>query len=395
MLAGDKENELQLAYDLLSRCPDGILAVLEIFEKYIVSTGSKEIQNIVEPAVFVEKLVSVYKKFINLVSVTFKNDVDFESSVDKAFRSILNEKREVSSSEILSKYSDLLMKKGSKDEHLEDRLDDIIILFKYIDEKDVFQTFYSKNLCKRLLFQGSHSDDLESSMISKMKSVCGYEYTNKLQRMFTDVTLSHEVEKSFQETKKGKIGGEFQILVLTAGAWPISLQSKYDFTPPKAFLDYCKLFEQFYVCKHNGRKLVWVHHLASVEVKYTIGDRKYDLQIPLGVLQILLEFQSLDSLELKKMAESMKLNESMLLKAAKPMIDLGILEQNGGILSLNNKFSSKKTKIKVLPNMAENGSETEQVKKVVDDDRRLFVQVMKTNEGFDCENYEGKEGDGE
>ena len=59
-----------------------------------------------------------------------------------------------------------------------------MIVFKYIEDKDVFQTFYSKMLAKRLVQQISASDDAEASMISKLKQACGYEYTNKLQRMF-------------------------------------------------------------------------------------------------------------------------------------------------------------------------------------------------------------------
>ena len=44
-------------------------------------------------------------------------------------------------------------------------------IFKYIEDKDVFQKFYSKWLAKRLVHQTSASDDAEASMISKLK-VC-------------------------------------------------------------------------------------------------------------------------------------------------------------------------------------------------------------------------------
>ena len=45
-----------------------------------------------------------------------------------------------------------------------------MILFKYIEDKDVFQKFYSKMLAKRLVQQNSTSDDAEASMISKLKA---------------------------------------------------------------------------------------------------------------------------------------------------------------------------------------------------------------------------------
>ena len=60
-----------------------------------------------------------------------------------------------------------------------------MILFKYIEDKDVFQTFYTTKLSKRLIHSVSASDESEASMISKLKEACGFEYTNKLQRMFT------------------------------------------------------------------------------------------------------------------------------------------------------------------------------------------------------------------
>lgn len=60
-----------------------------------------------------------------------------------------------------------------------------MVLFKYIEDKDVFQTFYTTKLSKRLIHGVSASDEAEASMISKLKEACGFEYTNKLQRMFT------------------------------------------------------------------------------------------------------------------------------------------------------------------------------------------------------------------
>lgn len=67
-----------------------------------------------------------------------------------------------------------------------------MILFKYIEDKDVFQTFYTTKLSKRLIHGVSASDESEASMISKLKEACGFEYTNKLQRMFTGLwALAH------------------------------------------------------------------------------------------------------------------------------------------------------------------------------------------------------------
>jgi cullin 1 len=71
-----------------------------------------------------------------------------------------------------------------------------MVLFKYLEDKDVFQTFYTTKLSKRLIHGVSASDEAEASMISKLKEACGFEYTNKLQRMFTGMQRKR-VSKSF------------------------------------------------------------------------------------------------------------------------------------------------------------------------------------------------------
>ena len=49
-----------------------------------------------------------------------------------------------------------------------------MVVFKYIEDKDVFQKFYSKMLATRLVGHMSASDDAEASMISKLK--VGFQY---------------------------------------------------------------------------------------------------------------------------------------------------------------------------------------------------------------------------
>jgi cullin 1 len=71
-------------------------------------------------------------------------------------------------------------------------------VFKFLEDKDVFQKFYTKHLAKRLVNGTSASDDAEASMISKLKEACGFEYTNKLQRMFTDMSISKDLNSGFR-----------------------------------------------------------------------------------------------------------------------------------------------------------------------------------------------------
>lgn len=76
-------------------------------------------------------------------------------------------------------------------------------VFKYIEDKDVFQAFYHKMLCKRLVNDTSASEEAERCMIAKLKHMCGFEYTSKLERLLTDVALSRDNSEAFKQVVIG------------------------------------------------------------------------------------------------------------------------------------------------------------------------------------------------
>src|SRR5581483_7704934 len=90
------------------------------------------------------------------------------------------------SPELLALYCDLLLKKSNKnleDQEMEDTLNQVMVVFKYLEDKDVFQEFYSKMLANRLVSHMSPSYEDEFLMIRKLKHACGFECTSKFQRM--------------------------------------------------------------------------------------------------------------------------------------------------------------------------------------------------------------------
>ena len=52
---------------------------------------------------------------------------------------------------------------------IENVLDKSMILFRFLQEKDVFERYYKQHLAKRLLLKKSVSDDSEENMISRLK----------------------------------------------------------------------------------------------------------------------------------------------------------------------------------------------------------------------------------
>jgi hypothetical protein len=96
----------------------------------------------------------------------------FKQSLKSSFEHFLNINQK-SSAEQVARYVDNKMKgqKGLTEIDIELRLDQVMILFKYLHEKDIFEAFYKKHLSKRLLLGKSASYDLEKSMLAKLKAV--------------------------------------------------------------------------------------------------------------------------------------------------------------------------------------------------------------------------------
>lgn len=128
----------------------------------------------------VEDLLEFKKKSEELISRVFseKEYLDlFKSAVKEGFEYFLNiDPNKIA--EYLAKYLDFHLKKSSgqtgiTDEKLEQLINEVIQLFRYVKAKDVFEEFYTRGLCRRLLLKKSASYEAERSMISKLKTECG------------------------------------------------------------------------------------------------------------------------------------------------------------------------------------------------------------------------------
>lgn len=239
---------------------------------------------------YVLTILEVHRKYNSLVLTAFNNDNGFVASLDKACGKFINtnavtieSKSNNKSPELLAKYCDILLKKSSKNPEegeLEDTLNQVMVVFKYIEDKDVFQKFYSKMLAKRLVHQTSASDDAESSMISKLKQACGYEYTIKLQRMFQDMSISKDLNEKFREkTNESNVPNEidFNVQVLSSGSWPFTQTCPFQL--PSELERSVQRFHTFYAGLHSGRKLIWLYNMCKGELVTNCFEKRYTLQV--------------------------------------------------------------------------------------------------------------------
>ncbi|GAU89044.1 hypothetical protein RvY_01640 [Ramazzottius varieornatus] len=406
LLAEEKLEELASIYNLLSRVPNGVDSLYKLVETHIKEFGGATLANNAEqlmndPRAFVLAILEVYDRSSKLIHGAFKGDHGFSTAMDKAFEHLVNNnaitvlaKNPAKVSELLARYCDGVLKKSTKnpDElELEESLTRLMVVFRYVVDKDVFQKFYSKLLSKRLVLQTSASDDAEASMISKLKALCGFEYTAKLQRMFQDIGLSRDLNDQLRahlETGNRSFDCEFGIQVLSTGAWPLT--ERNTLIVPAELERPLIAFKDFYGAKYNGRKLTWQFNLSKTELSANCFSKKYIFQASSYQAAILLCFNSKTQypvVELQQMVGTERpyfdqilvillKQKVLLIREEAEEVDEKDLLVEGVSVKLNTAFKSKKLKINLnLPIRAEQKQEEDQTNKVIEEDRKLLIQA--------------------
>ncbi|KAG5997566.1 hypothetical protein E4U43_002608 [Claviceps pusilla] len=389
LLDNDREEDMARMYNLLSRIPDGLEPLRTRFETHVRKAGLAAVQKVqssegdkLEPKIYVDALLEVHSQYQLLVKQAFNDEPEFTRSLDNACREFVNRNEvcKLSSSkspELLAKYTDVLLRKSStsiEEADLERTLTQIMTVFKYIEDKDVFQKFYSRMLARRLVHSNSSSDDAETSMISKLKEACGFEYTNKLQRMFQDMQISKDLNKEFREhldsiESPKTVDSTFSIL--GTGFWPLTPPST-NFHPPTEIATEIDRFIRFYKHKHDGRKLTWLWHLCKGEIRTSYcksSKTPFTFQVSVYQMAILLLFNEKDSYTYDDMLSATQLSSEVLDQALAVILKAKVLLMSGGSgdrpgagksFKLNYDFKSKKIRIASLFYRYE-GSSTDQL----------------------------------
>ncbi|KAK9475523.1 Cullin [Dipodascopsis tothii] len=261
-------------------------------------------QNAATRAAFkwVESVLSFKELYDRIIDDTMNRDIQVQTATTNAFSVFINKMDRAS--EFLSLYIDENLKKGLKgktEDEVEATLDRAIVLFRYISDKDMFETYYKAHLAKRLLGGRSVSDDAERMMIGKLKMEVGYSFTTKLEGMFKDMKISKDI---MQEYKRyiGEIDQrygsrlELSVNVLTSNNWPVTLAnvSEHKCVYPAEIELIKSSFERFYKKRHSGRSLTWNPNMgnADVTLRFKVKERKreHDLNVSTYAMVILMLF---------------------------------------------------------------------------------------------------------
>jgi cullin 3 len=122
-------------------------------------------------------------------------------TIKTSFENFINENDKTAQS--LVHYLDDQFKKDFKNNtetEIAEKVDRIIQIFRYLQDKDIFENFYKNSLSKRLLDQRRVLDEAEKEVIKKLKEECGFGFTQRLEVMFKDIKMSEQRMQEFKKT---------------------------------------------------------------------------------------------------------------------------------------------------------------------------------------------------
>ncbi|KAJ5375309.1 hypothetical protein N7517_007315 [Penicillium concentricum] len=256
---------------------------------------------------WVDDILSLKRKFDDIWEHAFASDQGMQGSIGASFANFINMNSR--NSEYLSLFFDENLKKGIKgktESEVDVLLDNGITLLRYIKDKDLFETYYKKHLSRRLLMKRSVSMDAERQMISKMKMEVGNQFTQRIESMFKDMTISEDLTTNYKEhiARTGDPDQkpvDLEINVLTSTMWPMEIMASREGTVqlpcifPREIDTLKQSFERFYLDKHSGRKLSWQASMGTGDIRATFVRpngkvQRYELNVSTYAMVILLLF---------------------------------------------------------------------------------------------------------
>jgi cullin 3 len=314
-----KLDEMRLMYDLFVRVPQSVDFLRDALADRIKATGKQLIADQVsgqaDPPAFVRGVLQLRDKYEQIVETSFRGEKKAVKRMRESFEDFLNTDARAAS--CLAVYVDELLRvglRGANEEQVTVELEKAIVVFRYLSDKDVFESFYKQHLAKRLLGNRSVSDDVERAMVSLLKAECGYQFTTKLEGMFNDMRISRETRDKYKSYKRQQEMNhddddndmeskpiDIEVDVLTTGYWPS--QNVPACTLPAVVQEAIDRFSKFYLEKHTGRKLSWQTSAGAAELRATFGTgpdnfRRHELCVSTYQMCILLLFNQTDTLTL-------------------------------------------------------------------------------------------------
>ncbi|ABN64961.2 ubiquitin ligase (cullin) of SCF involved in cell cycle control [Scheffersomyces stipitis CBS 6054] len=306
LLEQNETDHIQRMYKLLYRLPATLGPLADTLEQYIKEQADKAIEKVklasesqaeakvdgkptkksaagaVDPKSYINTLIAIYNQYNEVVHQAFNKDTRFIKSLDNACRHFMNKnsiaiptpKAKCKTPELLARYADSFLRGTSKEVDTVDmNPENLMIVFKYLNDKDAFEEYYRRSLAKRLINGNSKSEELEESIIQRLQEENSIEYTSKMTKMFSDMKASEDLKANIKDHVSESIVKDFNPLILAQSMWPFTHMEDYDLNvAPELQAPFEKVVE-IYGAKHNGRQLKWLWNHGRAELRANLSKK--------------------------------------------------------------------------------------------------------------------------
>ncbi|CAJ0582627.1 unnamed protein product, partial [Mesorhabditis spiculigera] len=379
LVKSEDVERLRMLYRLIKRTPTGINTVLKCVDAHIRERGTQTMLNnassiTTDPERFVFQLLDMFDGFSSLIREGFYDDARVLTARDQAFCEVVNDATifklefphvrkgkataESKCPELLANYCDLLLRKTPlskrlSGEEIDARLDNVMLVLKYVQNKDIFMRYHKAHLARRLILDMSADQDKEETVVARLReNGMPSDHVNKLFRMLADVELNKDLNQAFRkylwETSSplgSQINDLVSIKILNTAAWSQGPHQTdcVKITIPRQLEEYLPVVEDFYKRNHSGRKLQWLHHWSNGTVIFNSDAGRYEIQLTTFQLTVLFcwldkpdEGLSFETIRLATELPDSELTRTLLsLCPMPPKADSQLLKCAGGPSALN------------------------------------------------------------
>ncbi|ELW64217.1 Cullin-5, partial [Tupaia chinensis] len=238
MIKRNETEKLHLMFSLMDKVPNGIEPMLKDLEEHIISAGLADMVAAAETITtdsekYVEQLLTLFNRFSKLVKEAFQDDPRFLTARDKAYKAVVNDatifklelplkqkgvglktQPESKCPELLANYCDMLLRKTplSKkltSEEIEAKLKEVLLVLKYVQNKDVFMRYHKAHLTRRLILDISADSEIEENMVEWLRSLVAFP---KLKRQVLLYEPQVNSPKDFTEGTLFSVNQEFSLI---------------------------------------------------------------------------------------------------------------------------------------------------------------------------------------
>lgn len=322
---------------------------------HIYSSVVELIKSVPKSENWISPLVQLYDRFESIYKDQLSGRDDFEFELRSSITKAVNEPQ--TNSLVLghlSKYCDAYLRDLSKKSKktlpattFSDFLKNVLLIFKFINDKNSFMVLYKKDLSKRLLMSRSSNIDTERSVVAAFLDVVGdIDLGREIDTMLNDYTYS----KLEYNLTAGEV--EFSALVLSKLNWPEIPGSVPEVIVPQQLRpvldDFCT---KYYGSneKFKGRVLDWSHfslHQLEITAYFKGGNKELTMNLLQAIVVLL--FSTQDSFTFEQLLEATKMDDKLLKRVLVSLSEkYSILKVSGATYTYNIDFKDKNSKLKI------------------------------------------------